>query len=102
MADAGYVSVGVDHDESALETLRRWWRETGQASYPGAARLLMTYAGSGSDSSRSHLWNVEMQCPAGEFGLRVSVCQFPLGTSKWNKIEGSSVTSPRTRGNAGR
>ena len=88
-ANAGWVSVGVDHDTSefAVETLRRWWREMGQASYPGAGRLLVPCDGGGSNSSRGRLWKLELQGLADEFGLRVSVCHFPLGTSKWNKIE---------------
>ena len=88
-ANAGWVSVGVDHDTSefAVETLRRWWREMGQASYPGAERLLVTCDGGGSDSSRGRLWKLELQCLADEFGLRVSVCHLPPGTRKWNKIE---------------
>ena len=85
-ANAGWVSVGVDHDTSefAVETLRRWWREMGQASYPGAGRLLVTCDGGGSNSSRGRLWKLELQCLADEFGLQVSVCHFPPGTSKWN------------------
>ena len=88
-ANAGWVSVGADHDtaEFAVETLRRWWREMGQPSYPGAKRLLVTCDGGGSNSSRSRLWKLELQGLADELGLRVSVCHFPPGTSKWNKVE---------------
>lgn len=88
-ANAGWVSVGVDHDTSefAVQSLRRWWREMGQQSYPGAGRLLVTCDGGGSNSSRSRLWKLELQALADELGLRVSVCHFPPGTRKWNKIE---------------
>ena len=88
-ANAGWVSVGVDHDtaEFAVETLRRWWREMGQAAYPEGERLLITADGGGSNSSRSRLWKVELQGLADTLGLRISVCHFPPGTSKWNKIE---------------
>ncbi len=89
-ANVGWVSVGVDHDTSefAVETLRRWWREMGQQpAYPGAGRLLVTCDGGGSNSSRSRLWKLELQGLADELGLRVAVCHFPPGTSKWNKIE---------------
>ena len=88
-ANAGWVSVGVDHDtaEFAVETLRRWWREMGRAAYPGAERLLVTADGGGSNSSRSRSWKLELQGLADEAGLRVSVCHFPPATSKWNKIE---------------
>lgn len=88
-ADAGWVSVGVDHDTAAfaVETLRRWWRRMGSARYPAARRLLVTADAGGSNGSRSRLWKVELQRFADETGLAVSVCHFPPGTSKWNKIE---------------
>ena len=87
--DAGWVSVGVDHDTAsfAVETLRRWWRRMGCVSYPAAGRLLITADGGGSNGSRNRLWKWELQQFADEMGLRVSVCHFPPGTSKWNKIE---------------
>jgi hypothetical protein len=88
-ANTGWVSVGTDHDtaEFAVETIRRWWRQMGAPTYPGAAELLITADGGGSNSSRSRLWKVALQRFADETGLRVSVCHFPPGTSKWNKIE---------------
>jgi hypothetical protein len=88
-ADAGWVSVGVDHDtaEFAVESLRRWWRNMGGRVYPQAKRLLITADGGGSNGSRCRLWKVELQRFADETGLSVSVCHFPPGTSKWNKIE---------------
>lgn len=88
-ANAGWVSVGVDHDtaEFAVATLRRWWQEMGCRAYPGAGALLVTADGGGSNSSRSRLWKLELQGLADESGLAVSVCHFPPGTSKWNKIE---------------
>jgi hypothetical protein len=88
-ADTGWVSVGVDHDtaEFAVESLRRWWRNMGSRVYPQAKRLLITADGGGSNGSRCRLWKVELQGFADEIGLSVSVCHFPPGTSKWNKIE---------------
>lgn len=85
----GWVSVGIDHDtaEFAVETLRRWWREMGKALYPGATRLLITADGGGSNGSRVRLWKIALQQLARETGLEISVCHFPPGTSKWNKIE---------------
>ena len=87
--DTGWVSVGEDHDTAvfAVETLRRWWQRMGQVAYPQARRLLITADGGGSNSSRSRLWKVELQQFADATGLRISVCHFPPGTSKWNKIE---------------
>lgn len=88
-ANTGWVSVGVDHDtaEFAVETLRRWWHHMGHEVYPQATRLLITADGGGSNGSRSRLWKVELQKLADELELQLSVCHFPPGTSKWNKIE---------------
>jgi hypothetical protein len=87
--NTGWVSVGVDHDtaEFAVETIRRWWRYMGSQVYPRAKRLLITADGGGSNGSRGRLWKVALQRLADESGLRISVCHFPPGTSKWNKIE---------------
>jgi len=88
-ANTGWVCVGVDHDTSefAVETLRRWWQKMGGRVYPDAKDLLITADGGGSNGSRCRLWKVELQGLADEIGLRISVCHFPPGTSKWNKIE---------------
>ena len=88
-SNSGWVSVGMDHDtaEFAVETIRRWWRTMGQPIYPKATRLLITADAGGSNGSRLRLWKVELQKLADETGLRIAVCHFPPGTSKWNKIE---------------
>jgi len=85
----GWVSVGIDHDtaEFAVETIRRWWRSMGRPTYPEATRLLITADAGGSNGSRLRLWKIELQKLADETGLRIAVCHFPPGTSKWNKIE---------------
>ncbi len=85
----GWVSVGIDHNTAAFakETIRRWWREMGLPLYPDAAELLVTVDSGGSNSVRARLWKVGLQALADELGLRISVCHFPPGTSKWNKIE---------------
>lgn len=87
--NSGWVSVGMDHDtaEFAVETIRRWWRSMGQPAYPQATRLLITADAGGSNGARLRLWKVELQRLADETGLRIVVCHFPPGTSKWNKIE---------------
>ena len=87
--NSGWVSVGMDHDtaEFAVETIRRWWRTMGRPVYPEATRLLITADAGGSNGSRLRLWKVELQKLADETGLRIAVCHFPPGTSKWNKIE---------------
>jgi len=85
----GFVNVGVDHDtaEFAVESIRRWWQQHGQRLYPQKTRLLITADGGGSNAARSRLWKREMQRLANETGLTITVCHFPPGTSKWNKIE---------------
>ncbi len=88
-ANAGWVNVGIDHDTAAfaVESIRRWWLGAGRARYPHAHRLLITADGGGSNGSRTRLWKRELQRLADETGLEISVCHFPPGTSKWNKIE---------------
>jgi hypothetical protein len=85
----GWVSVGVDHDTAqfAAETLRRWWQEMGSQVYSEAEGLLITADSGGSNSTRSRLWKVAIQELADLLGFPISVCHFPPGTSKWNKIE---------------
>jgi len=85
----GRVSVGIGHDTAtfAVETLRRWWLRMGRDACPDAARLLVTADGGGADSSRSRLWKRGLQKSADQQGLKVSVCHFPPGTSRWNRIE---------------
>jgi transposase len=87
--NSGWVNVGTDHDTSAFAvgTIRRWWGSMGRAQYPEAKTLLITADGGGSNGSRVRLWKLELQRLASETGLRISVCHFPPGTSKWNKIE---------------
>ena len=87
--NSGWVSVGVDHDtaEFAVATIRRWWRSMGSQTYPHARRLLITADSGGSNGARLRLWKLELQRLADETGLRIAVCHFPPGTSKWNKIE---------------
>jgi hypothetical protein len=87
--NVGWVSVGVDHDTAAfaVESIRRWWRWMGRPSYPRANRLLITADSGGSNGARVRLWKWELQQLADETGLEISVCHFPPGTSKWNKIE---------------
>lgn len=87
--NAGWVSVGVDHDTAsfAVETIRRWWYAMGKEKYPQAQQLLITADGGGSNGSRLRLWKLELQMLADEVGLAIAVCHFPPGTSKWNKIE---------------
>lgn len=85
----GWVSVGIDHDtaEFATHSILSWWKEMGSARFTGAKRLLITADGGGSNSHRSRLWKLSLQHLADETGLKLVVCHFPPGTSKWNKIE---------------
>lgn len=88
-ADAGFVSVGVDHDTAsfAVNALRTWWQRVGRARYPQARRLMVTADGGGSNGYRLRAWKVELARLAAETGLDITVCHFPPGTSKWNKVE---------------
>jgi transposase len=88
-ANTGWVSVGMDHDtaEFAVATIRRWWRWMGRKQYPQAQQLLITADAGGSNGSRLRLWKTEIQKLADELRIPISICHFPPGTSKWNKIE---------------
>ena len=88
-ANAGWVNVGTDHDTAAfaVESIRRWWKAAGQAGYPLARRLLITADAGGSNGYRTRTWKTGLAGLAAETGLEITVCHFPPGTSKWNKIE---------------
>jgi hypothetical protein len=85
----GWVNVGCDHDTAsfAVASIRRWWVSMGQEVYPNAKELLICADGGGSNGYRVRLWKVELQTLATETGLGITICHFPPGTSKWNKIE---------------
>jgi hypothetical protein len=87
--NAGWVSVGTDHDTAAfaVATIRRWWEQTGRVLYPTATRLLVTADAGGSNGYRIRAWKTQLARLAADTGLAVTVCHFPPGTSKWNKIE---------------
>jgi hypothetical protein len=87
--NAAWVSVGIDHDTAlfAVETIRRWLRHMGRPLYPDAKVLLVTADGGGSNGTPCRLWKLALALLATETGLSVSVCHYPPGTSKWNKIE---------------
>jgi hypothetical protein len=88
-ANAGWVSVGIDHDTAAfaVASIGRWWEQAGRPRYPQAQRLLITAAGGGSNGARNRLWKRELQRLADQTGLAISGCHFPPGTSKWNKMQ---------------
>jgi hypothetical protein len=88
-ANVGWVSVGVDHDTAAfaVESIQRWWTKMGVCRYPNATERLMTADGGGSHGRRNRLWKVALHRLADDTGLRMTVCHFPPGTRKWNKIE---------------
>jgi hypothetical protein len=87
--NAGWVSVGIDHDTAsfAVNAIRRWWQSMGRGRYPEARSLLITADCGGSNGSRVRLWKHELQALADELRLTITVCHLPPGTSKWNKIE---------------
>ena len=84
-----WVSVGRDHDTPAfaVASIRHWWKTMGKTAYPDAHELLITADAGGSNGYRSRAWKVRLQALADEMNLRIRVCHFPPGTSKWNKIE---------------
>src|SRR6059036_1179763 len=88
-ANTGWVSVGIDHDTAAfaVASIRHWWQAMGRRAYPRARRLLITADAGGSNGARLRLWKVELQKLANHLRLPITVCHFPPGTSKWNKIE---------------
>ena len=87
--NAGWVSVGVDHDTAsfAVNTIGRWWRQMGRPCYRRARSVLIIADSGGSNGSRVRLWKWELQRLADRLGLSISVCHLPPGTSKWNRIE---------------
>jgi len=89
VANNGWVSVGIDHDTAqfAVESIRRWWINMGSKVYKNAKRLLITADAGGSNGYRTRLWKHELQKLSDKIGLHISVCHYPPGTSKWNKIE---------------
>jgi len=88
-ADDGFVTVGVDRDTAAfaVNAIRTWWNHTGRHRYPEARRLMVTADCGGSNGYRLRAWKLELARLAAETGLEVTVCHFPPGTSKWNKVE---------------
>ncbi len=85
----GWVSVGdtADTAEFAVESIRRWWNQMGRARFPDADRLMITADAGGSNGYRLRAWKVYLAALAAETGLRITVCHYPPGTSKWNRIE---------------
>ena len=88
-SNAGWVSVGTDHDTAsfAVHAIRKWWRAMGRKRHPKAKRLMITADGGGSNGYRVRLWKVELQKLSDELKRPITVCHLPPGTSKWNKIE---------------
>jgi hypothetical protein len=87
--NTGFVNVGTDHDTGAfaVASIRGWWRSEGRSLYSQTRGLLITADGGGSNGVRLRLWKLELQKFANETDLSISVCHFPPGTSKWNKVE---------------
>ena len=88
-ANEGWMSVGDDHDTAAfaVNAVRRWWNTMGREHYPEATTLMVTADAGGSNGYRNRLWKAELAKLAAETGLTITVCHYPPGTSKWNKIE---------------
>jgi|SRR5665647_126517 len=89
LKNEGFVNVGITADtaEFAVNSIRQWWSFVGKAAYPNASKLLICADGGGSNGSRNRLWKINLQKLADEIGINITVCHYPPGTSKWNKIE---------------
>jgi len=87
--DEAVVNVGMTHEtaEFAVESIRRWWRLLGRKAYPQARRLLICADAGGSNGTRLRAWKAHLQALADRLGIQVTVCHYPPGTSKWNKVE---------------
>jgi hypothetical protein len=87
--NTGFVNLGTDHDTAsfAVASIRGWWRHEGRRLYPAAQAILITADAGGSNGARLRLWKLELQRLADQTRLAITVCHFPPGTSKWNKIE---------------
>jgi predicted transcriptional regulator len=87
--DEALVNVGITHDtaEFAVQSVRRWWKMLGQKAYPNAKRLLICADAGGSNGNRLRTWKLHLQRLSEQLGLPITVCHYPPGTSKWNKIE---------------
>lgn len=85
----GFVNVGVSSDtgEFAVESINRWWQFDGKKDYPQSKALLICADGGGSNGSRNKSWKYYLQKLANELNITITVCHYPPGTSKWNKIE---------------
>src|SRR5664279_5790433 len=95
----GWVNVGdtADTSEFAVESIRRWWNQMGRDRFPDADRLLITADAGGSNGYRIRAWKVELAKLAEETGLRIMVCHYPPGTSKWNKLSLIHISEPTRR-----
>ncbi len=87
--DEAVVNVGITHEtaEFAVESIRRWWQLLGRKAYPQAQSLLICADAGGSNGTRLRAWKVHLQALANRLGMAVTVCHYPPGTSKWNKVE---------------
>lgn len=87
--NSAWVSVGMDHDTPvfAVNSIAAWWSKMGKECYPEAKELLVMADSGGSNSAKSRVWKAQLQKLADATGLSISVCHFPPGTSKWNKVE---------------
>ena len=87
--DTGFVNIGIDSDTAqfSVASIHAWWQQLGRERYPDASELTITADCGGSNGNRTRLWKTELQRLADETNLALTVCHFPPGTSKWNKVE---------------
>jgi transposase len=97
--DEGWVTVGIDHDTAqfAVASIKGWWEHLGKQRFPAASTLTITADCGGSNGNRTKLWKTELQKLADQTGLRIQVCHFPPGTSKWRRVAGEDLTPRRSQ-----
>ena len=87
--NTAHVTVGISHDTSefAADSIRNWWNKRGKQEFPNASRLLILSDGGGSNRSRGYLWKIALQQLSDDLGLKIEMCHYPPGTSKYDPIE---------------
>lgn len=87
--NTGFVNLTTcsDTSEFAVESIRAWWLQIGKVNFPNAKKILIACDGGGSNGCRVRLWKEQLAQLAQETGIEFTVCHFPPGTSKWNKVE---------------
>ena len=90
LVNRGFVVIGTHRETAsfAVDAIELWWKVCAAGRYPQADELLILADCGGGNNSRSRAWKYHLQCRlCNRHGLRVTVCHYPPGASKWNPIE---------------